>query len=106
MFREAFRGMWLTFKTERNMKIHLVIAFTVFLVSYYLSVDLIPILFCIGLVFAFEEFNSSIERLCDLVQPDLSEEVRDVKDIAAGSVLISALMAVAIAVILVIELIS
>jgi diacylglycerol kinase len=95
----------LTIKSEKNMKIHVVIAVVVLLVSYYLGLNLVPILFCVGLVLAFEEINSSLERLCDLVHPEHSEDVRGVKDMAAGSVLIIVVMSVGIAVLAVLELV-
>ena len=90
-------------KTEKNMKIHVVIAVVVLLVSYYLGLNLVPILFCVGLVLAFEEINSSLERLCDIVSSEFNEDIRDVKDMAAGSVLIIVIMSVGIAVLVVLE---
>ena len=103
MFKQAIRGIWLTIKTEKNMKIHVVIAVVVLFVSYYLGLDLVPILFCVGLVLAFEEINSSLERLCDIVSSEFNEDIRDVKDMAAGSVLIIVIMSVGIAVLVVLE---
>ncbi len=103
MFKQAIRGIWLTIKTEKNMKIHAVIAVVVLLVSYYLGLNLVPILFSVGLVLAFEEINSALERLCDIVSPELNEDVRDVKDMAAGSVLIIVIMSVGVAVLVVLE---
>ncbi len=103
MFKQAIRGIWLAIKTEKNMKIHVVIAVVVLLVSYYLGLNLVPILFCVGLVLAFEEINSSLERLCDIVSSEFNEDIRDVKDMAAGSVLIIVIMSVGIAVLVVLE---
>ncbi len=44
-----------------------------------------------AIVLCAEALNSAIERLCDVVQPELDERIRDIKDIAAGAVLISAI---------------
>jgi diacylglycerol kinase len=52
---------------------------------------------CFGLVIASELVNTAIERLCDLYTAEQSKAVRDVKDIAAGAVLVSAAAAVAVA---------
>ena len=88
------------------MKIHGVIAAVVLLLSNYFCVNPLPILLCVGLVLAFEEINTVLERLCDVVHPKISEDMRDVKDMAAGSVLIIVIMSVGIAVITVLELIQ
>ena len=48
---------------------------------------------CFGLVLAAEAFNTAIERLVNLVSPDYHPIAGDVKDIAAGAVLICAVTA-------------
>jgi diacylglycerol kinase (ATP) len=48
---------------------------------------------CFGMVLAAEGFNTAIERLVDLVSPDYHPIAGDVKDIAAGAVLICAIAA-------------
>lgn len=45
-------------------------------------------------MFITESVNSAVERLCDLVMPQYSRQVKEIKDLAAGAVLISAVMAV------------
>ncbi len=51
----------------------------------------VAVIFAIGLVLAAEAFNSSIERISDVVQPEKDERIRDVKDISAGAVLLCAI---------------
>lgn len=58
------------------------------------------IAFAIGIVFTTEAFNSAIERLSDVAQPKRDDRIRNVKDIAAGAVLISAITAAIIGVII------
>ena len=48
---------------------------------------------CIGTVIAAELFNSAIERLVDLVSPEWQKVAGEVKDIAAGAVLVTAITA-------------
>ena len=48
----------------------------------------------IAAVFITESVNSAVERLCDHVMPQYSRQVKEIKDLAAGAVLISAVMAV------------
>jgi diacylglycerol kinase (ATP) len=45
------------------------------------------------MVLAAEGFNTAIERLVDLVSPDYHPIAGDVKDVAAGAVLICAIAA-------------
>ena len=54
----------------------------------------------IGLVLAMELMNGALEALVDHLHPEVHSKIRIVKDMAAGAVLITALSALAIAVIL------
>ena len=88
------------------MKAHMVTAVAVFIIGFYYGFNLIPIVLCIGLVLAFESMNSSIEKLCDIISQEYSTDIRDVKDISAGSVLIVAIMSLMVAFFLVKEFYS
>lgn len=48
---------------------------------------------CFGVVIAAELFNSALERLVDLVSPQHHPLAGQVKDIAAGAVLVCAMAA-------------
>ena len=48
------------------------------------------IILCIGVVIAAELFNTAIEKLVDLVSPQQHPVAGQVKDIAAGAVLVCA----------------
>lgn len=50
----------------------------------------------IGAMLQAETMNTSVERLCDFVKPQPDPQIRDVKDLAAGAVVITALAAVAV----------
>ena len=54
------------------------------------------ILLTIGLVLAAELFNAAVEALVDHLHPERHPEVRTVKDMAAGAVLVASLAAVAV----------
>ena len=43
----------------------------------------------IAAVFITESVNSAVERLCDLVMPQYSRQVKEIKDLAAGAVLMN-----------------
>ena len=48
------------------------------------------------MVITLEMMNTAIEKLCDMVQPDKHPEVKIIKDIAAGAVLVAAVCSVII----------
>ena len=52
--------------------------------------------FCIGSVFMAEIMNTAIEFLVDLVSPGFHHKAGQVKDLAAGAVLVASMMSVVI----------
>lgn len=60
----------------------------------------IMVVMCIGTVIAAELFNTAIEKLVDLVSPERHPVAGQVKDIAAGAVLICAVAAAIIGLII------
>ena len=54
------------------------------------------VVLCIGAVLAAEGINSAIEALCDRVSPGYDEAIKHAKDLAAGAVLILAVMSVVV----------
>ena len=92
MFRDAIRGFIIVFKNEKNIKIHSFLAVVAIIAGIVLQLNMGLILLIIGSVLSTEMLNTSIESLCDLVHPDESDRVRNIKDIAAGAVLINAVI--------------
>jgi diacylglycerol kinase (ATP) len=58
------------------------------------------IILAIGLVLAAEIFNTAIEKLTDLVQEEKHPKAGQVKDLAAGAVLVLAITALLIGIII------
>ena len=85
------------------MRIHLVLAgsatFFAFLFDFSLTEWGILII-TIALVFAAEAFNTAIEVLTDMVSPEYHPKAKVVKDVSAAAVLITALMAIIVAILL------
>ncbi len=50
----------------------------------------------IGVVFLAELFNSAIEKLADVIDPEWNDKIGVVKDLAAGAVLVSAVVSVVV----------
>lgn len=60
----------------------------------------------IAMVIAAEMFNTAIEGLCDFVQPENDEKIKNIKDVAAGAVLVTSAGAVFVAIILLLDLLD
>lgn len=98
-FVYAGRGIRIVFGSEANMKIHLVIVFLVVIAGFLLkisTIEWIMCLLCFGLVVGSEMINTAIESIVDLVSPGFHPLAGKVKDIAAGAVLICAIISVLI----------
>lgn len=99
-FWYAFCGLWYCIKNERNFRIHIYAAITVLSVlhRYSLSSAQMAIIFMtIASVFVCEGFNTAIEQLANTVTDEQRQSIKICKDVSAASVLISAVMAVAVA---------
>ena len=90
-FRNARKGMRLTFKSERNIRVHLLIAAFVLATAFcfHFSVTKFCILLLtISAVISAEMFNSAIEFSLDAIFHNrYSRMVGMAKDIAAGAVI-------------------
>jgi diacylglycerol kinase len=94
-FASAWAGIKSCFLSEPNFRIHSIFIFVVLILSVVFKIavmEWIAIGFCIALVTAFEVLNTAIEKLCDVVNKDFHPGIKKVKDMAAGAVLISALI--------------
>lgn len=97
----AFNGLVYVLRMERNARFHLVIAVLTLLLAVLLQVsnaELAAIFFAIIIVFVAEVVNTALEKMLDLIEPNHNQQVRVIKDIAAGAVLVAAVGAAAIGV--------
>jgi len=95
-FGFAFRGIARAVRDEHNLRIHLVVAVLVILTGLWLDLSIAEwlfVVFAIGFVLTAEFFNSALERLTDMVQPDSDPGAGLIKDMAAGAVLVAAITA-------------
>jgi diacylglycerol kinase (ATP) len=102
-FRFAGQGIVDLFRFENNAKVHLLIAGFVMVAGFLLNLsrtDWAIILTQIGLVWAAEAFNTALEKLCDFVSPGLHPQIKAVKDLSSGAVLILAITAVLVGLII------
>jgi diacylglycerol kinase len=95
----AFYGVVYVVRLERNARIHLIVAILVLILSIVVGItnaELAAIFFAIILVFTAEIVNTSLEKTLDLIHDKPHDQVRIIKDMAAGAVLVTALGAIAI----------
>ena len=99
----AWRGIKIMFKDQYNIWIHTLIFGLVMIAGVYYGITLLEwifILFAAGMVFAAEAFNTAIEIDMNLTSPEFHPHARDTKDVAAGAVLITAIVAAAVGIII------
>jgi len=102
-FRCAFAGIWHTLKTQRNAQIHGAIALIIFLVGLWLKLSLAEwaiIVLTVGFVIATEMLNTVAEAAMDFATTDFDPQVKIVKDVAAGAVLVAAITSIIVGLII------
>ena len=102
-FGHAWRGVRYVVKYEKNARIHLLFAIIVLMAGFLLQLsngDLAAILLAIIIVFFAEIMNTAFEKTLDIVEPNHHPQVKVIKDMAAGAVLVTALAAVVIGVVI------
>ena len=95
-FKYAIEGIISSFKSEKNMKIHVMMVLLVTLSGFLLKISKYEWFICIilfGLVISAELFNTAIETVVDMVCPNKNEKAKLAKDVSAGAVLIVAISA-------------
>ena len=102
-FTHASRGLYIFIKSTHNSWIH---------ISAFVLVVIAGLFFCItktewvmifivsGIVFISEAFNTAIEIDIDLTSPSYHPYAKDTKDVAAGAVLMAAILAVIVGIII------
>ncbi len=88
------------FLNERNMQVHLVAVAVVSIAGIYTALshtEWCILLLTYSSVLVAEMMNTAIERFVDAIHPERDPKIGAVKDIAAGGVMIAAIIAVGIA---------
>ena len=93
-FKYAIEGIISSFKTERNMKIHVLAMIVVIALGLFFKLNKVEwcfIIIAIASVISAELFNTAIETVVDMVSPERNPKAKLAKDIAAGAVLVVAI---------------
>jgi diacylglycerol kinase (ATP) len=99
-FNHAFQGLVSSVRRERNMRIHLTVAFLVLLVSLFLNLtklELVAVFMAITFVLVAELLNTAVEAVVDMVADGFDPRAKAAKDLAAGGVLVAAINALVVA---------
>jgi len=99
----AFRGLGIVMKTTHNFWGHLFFSILAIYLGYILNIshfEWIALVFVIFIVLITETINTAIEVDIDLTSPEYHPYARDTKDIAAGAVLLSVILALVVGLII------
>ncbi|WP_339228158.1 diacylglycerol kinase family protein [Oceanobacillus sp. FSL K6-2867] len=95
-FNYAWNGIKEIAKTERNFRIHLFATILTASAGFVFKLTMTEwaiIVLTIGLVLMAEVTNTAIEKLIDYLKPEIHPTAKIIKDIAAGAVFITAIIA-------------
>lgn len=102
-FRYARYGLQRVAKEEQNFAIELTIGLSALILAAILQFSLwewAVLALVIGFVLIAELLNSAVERVSDLLKPRLDIYVKEIKDIMAATVFLSAVLSVIVGLIL------
>ena len=94
-FGYAWQGVRYCFCYEKNFKVQLCIAIITFTGGLYFRIsshEWLTILFCSTLVLSLEMINTTIEKLSNEISQSINPVIKQIKDVAAGAVLLSSII--------------
>ena len=99
----AFRGLGIVLKTTHNAWLQIFFGILALYLGYILNIshfEWLALVFAIFIVLITETINTAIEVDIDLTSPEYHPYARDTKDIAAGAVLLSVILALVVGLII------
>lgn len=102
-FKYALQGIKSAWKTEQNLKIHFIVVIIVMILGKILNLSFVEWSICLmlfGMVITAELLNTAIEVTVDIAMPEKNEKAKLAKDISAGAVLVSAIIAVLVGILI------
>lgn len=87
----ALKGVGAAFRTEKNFKYYFGILIFFLIVNLLCHISIyghVIFIVCCGGVFSAEMLNTAIEHIANMATTEPSEEIRIIKDIAAGGVVL------------------
>lgn len=102
--KNAISGVFYSIKTQKNIRIQLLIAIVVIILGFILKLNTIEwlfIIFSIMFVIATEVMNTAVETVVNMYTKEYNELAKIAKDVAAGAVLIASINSVIVGIIIV-----
>ena len=99
-FGYAIRGIMTLVGTQPHARLHLLATILVLAAGWGVRLrrwEWTAILLCIGMVWMAEALNTAVEFLADEVSVERRDRIGKAKDVAAGGVLVAAVISVAVA---------
>jgi diacylglycerol kinase len=99
-FVHAGRGVHHAVVTQRNMRVHVILACLAVALGITLRISPVEfalVFIAVMLVFGTEMLNTVVETIVDMITQEYHPLARVAKDVAAGAVLLNAVLAVIIA---------
>lgn len=101
-FKDAFAGLLDGFK-DKSIMLQYGLAICAIIAGFVLkltALEWVVVVICIGLVIMAEMFNSCIEELCDLYSRRYNDQIKFIKDVAAGAVFVISITSFIVAMII------
>ncbi len=98
-FNYAIEGLIHVLRRERNMRVHFALATVVLVLAFaydVTKVELMALLIAISFVLVAEMVNTAVEEMIDLATGRYDPRAKVAKDVAAGAVLVSSVVAATI----------
>jgi len=98
-FKYAISGLVKIFKEEQNLRIQFFLGLITLCFAYLFKIEkieLLLIIFSVGLVILMETINSAVERIADVLKPRINNYIKEIKDITAAAVMIASIISLII----------
>lgn len=100
--RYAAKGIGYLLRQEPNMILHGMATFLVVCAAVIRNLNKAEwclVILATGMVWTAEAFNTAVEKLCDLYTSSFHPQIKVIKDVAAGAVLLAAICSLIIGII-------
>lgn len=101
--KNALNGIKYVLSDGRNVRIQICFAIVAIVLGFVLKISLIEFLILILTIFfvlVSEFINTALENLADLYTTEYNEKVKNIKDIAAGTVTLAAVASIIVGIII------
>lgn len=99
-FGYAIKGIGILLSTQAHARLHLLATLLVIGAGLFFRLrrwEWVAVMICVGMVWLAEALNTALEFLADEVSLEHRERIGKAKDVAAGGVLIAAVVALMVA---------